>query len=162
MASGVEGTGNEIISGANTDATPQVDSRPAAGPLAKTWKAPDVSHPGHIHVNTSHLTTAADVIKARLSELDEAVNAVKQHMDAFSSLSGWTAGASMKTRLEALVQQCAALGKEQSDVNAKAALDLSRSAEEYDEKESATKKAFDSLGSAINDGSNVQSAKSDW
>lgn len=152
MSNWFESKWNEVTSGANTAPTPQVNSSPPPAPLAKTWQSPDVSHPGHIQVNTSHLTTAADAIKARLPELDEAVNAVKQQMEAFSSLQGWQAAEQTRTRLNALVQQCVALGQEKSDVQTKAALDLSRSADEYREKEAATKKAFDSLRPAFSTG----------
>lgn len=156
MSNWIESKWNEVTSGANTAPTPQVSTSPPAGPLAKTWNAPNVSHPGHLQVNTSHLASAADVIKTRLPDLDEAVNAVTQQLDAFGSLSGWQAGEQMKAQLTALVQQCAALGKEQSNVNAKAALDLTRSAEAYQNNEDATKKAIGGLGSAITAGTTAK------
>jgi ElaB/YqjD/DUF883 family membrane-anchored ribosome-binding protein len=153
MTSWIEGEWNKVTSGANAAPTPQVNSSPAATGTPHTWKSPDVSHPGHLHVNTSHLTTAADVMKACLPELNAAVDAVNQQLDAFSSLSGWQAAEEMRTRLQNLVQQVTALGQERSTVQTKAALDLTRSADEYDEKEAAIKQAFNGIGPAVNAGS---------
>lgn len=149
---------NQVTSGANTAPTPQVNSSPGTAAPPPTWKAPDVSHPGHLQVNTSDLTTASDVIKAHVPELDAAVQAVNEQLSAFTSLSGWTAAEQMRSRLEALVQQCAALAQERSDVQTKAALDLSASADLYREKEAATTKAVKNLGSAVNVGSSPSSS----
>lgn len=140
---------NQVTSGANTAPTPQVNSSPGTAAPPQTWKSPDVSHPGHLHVNTSDLTSASDVIKAHVPELDAAVQAVNEQLGAFTSLSGWTAAEQMRSRLESLVQQCSALAQERSDVQTKAALDLSASADLYREKEAATVKAFNDMTSSV-------------
>lgn len=162
MTGGFSGAVNEFFTGADTAPTPQVNSYPPQQGPAKTWNAPDVSAPGQLHVNTSHLTTAADVIKAHLPELDAAVQAVNQQINAFGSLAGWQAGQQMKSQLESLVQQCAELGQQTSDTHAQTAAALYDTASTYGDAEDANTQAASNVtsGGVTTQGSSASSPPS--
>lgn len=162
MTGGFSGGVNEFLTGADTAPTPQVNSYPPQQGAPKTWNAPDVSAAGHIHVNTSHLTSAADVIKSHLPELDAAVQAVNQQLSAFGSLAGWQAGEELKSQLESLVQQCERLGRETSETHAETAAALYDTASSYGEAEDSNARAANSAasGSATTQGSSASSPPS--
>lgn len=127
----------EAATGAWTADTPQVSSSPMPKKPPAQWKAPDVSHPGNLHVSTGDLTSASDVLKASLPELDNAISMLQQHESAMSSLSGWQAGNDLQAMYQALVQQCVALTKNQSTIHLETAQQLKQTAATYDAAEKA-------------------------
>lgn len=145
MSGGFGGAVNEFFTGADTAPTPQVNSSPPAQEAPKTWAAPDVSADQHITVHRDHLTSAADVIKAHLPELDAAVRDVEQQLNAFTSLAGWQAGEQIRQNLEALVQACAKLGQQTSDTHAQAAGALYETAAAYGSAEDANTQAANNV-----------------
>lgn len=152
MNNWIESEWNKVTSGANTDPTPQVSSKPGLAGTPHTWASPNVDHPGELHVSPDEVDAMSTVMKRHIQALEAAIEKVSRHLDSFGSLGGWQAAEALRTRLQNLVQQCQAAAQSHSDVQTKAALDLTRSADLYRSHEAATKKAMDGLGSAINAG----------
>lgn len=133
--SGVGGWFDEVFTGADAAPTPQVNSSPPGKVEPKTWKAPDVSAQGQVEVHRDHLTTAADVIKQYVPEIDAAVSKVQQRTSSFSSLQGWQTGAQLMGNLVTAVQGFAQLGGQAGDAHATTSKKLSESAAAYEEAE---------------------------
>lgn len=143
---GIGGFFDEVFTGANVAPCPQVGSSPPSMQAPKTWQAPDVSGAGQVTVHRDHLTSAADVIKSYLPELDAAIKAVQAQEGAFASLSGWRTAEQALENLVATVQGFAAVGGGTSDAHATTAAKLVASAGAYDQAESSSTHAANGIG----------------
>lgn len=143
----VENTYDEVTSGAHTAPTPQLNSSPPPAVPAKVWTAPDVSGDGHITVHRDHLTSAADVIRASLPDLDAAINRVNSRRGAFDSLMTWATGQSLAGNLVSAVEGFAAAGQETSDAHGAAAQNLSDTAAAYEDAETSNTQTMGNVGS---------------
>lgn len=131
----VKSTWNEVTSGANTAPTPTINSAPPAAVQPTAWTAPTVGSSGHIKVEHGALTSAADVIKSHVSELDSAINNVNMHINSFDSLAGWATGASFSGNLIAAVTAFSQAGGDTSQAHADTAKNLTDSSVTYDSTE---------------------------
>ncbi|MCL2586203.1 MAG: type VII secretion target [Streptosporangiales bacterium] len=127
----------EVTSGAQTAPTPTIGSSPPPAAQPNQWTAPSVDSSGHIKVHHGALTSAADVIKSYVSELESAINEVNGHIGSFDSLAGWATGASFCGNLTSAVTAFAQAGGDTSQAHADAAKNLSDSSSTYDSTESA-------------------------
>lgn len=142
----VGNTFDEVTSGAHTAPTPTV-SGSAPGPVTPaTWTAPNVGSSGHFHVHRDHLTTAANVIRAALPDLDAAINEVNSHRAAFSSLTTWATGSALGGNLVSAVQGFASAGQDTSGAHGGAAQGLSDSATAYAEAETTSAQSIAKIG----------------
>ena len=137
---------DEVVTGAKVAPCPQVNSYPPSMQAPKTWQAPDVSDQGKLTVHRDHLTTAADVIKSYLPELDAAVQAVQAQIGAFDSLSGWQTAEQALGNLIATVQGFAAVGQGTSDAHATTASKLVDTAGAYQDAETNSTQAANGIG----------------
>lgn len=153
LASGAKNEFDQITSGAHTAPTPTVKSSAPAAVPPTVWTAPNVGASGHFHVHRDHLTTAADVIRASLPDLDAAINQVNSHTAAFSSLTTWPTGASLAGNMVAAVEGFARAGQDTSSAHGGAAQSLSASAAAYEEAETSNIQAARGVGGSQPSGS---------
>lgn len=143
---GIGGFFDEVFTGANVAPCPQVNSSPPTVQAPKTWQAPDVSDAGKLTVHRDHLTSAADVIKSYLPELDAAVKAVQAQAGAFNSLSGWQTAEQALENLIATVQGFTAVGQGTSNAHAVTASKLVATAGAYEDAETNSTQAANGIG----------------
>lgn len=143
---------NEVTSGANTAPTPTVDSHPPAAVEPHQWTAPAVASGGHIKVHHGALTSAADVIKSYVNELESVINEVNMHVDSFDSLAGWSTGASFCGNLTAAVTAFSQAGSDTSQAHADAAKHLNDSSSTYGSTEAANARLSKNAGGSSSSG----------
>lgn len=131
---------NDVTTGASTAPTPTIDGAPPPAVQPHQWTAPAVSSSGHINVHHGALTSAADVIKSYVTELDSAINEVNMHISSFDSLAGWSTGAAFSGNLTAAVTAFSQAGGDTSQAHADAAKNLTDTAGEYGSTETANAK----------------------
>lgn len=122
----------EVTSGAETAPTPTIDSAPPGAVTPSKWTAPAVASSGHIKVHHEALTSAADVIKGYVAELELSITNVNMHMSAFDSLAGWSTGAAFCGNLTAAVTAFSQAGNDTSQAHADAAKNLTATTAEYE------------------------------
>lgn len=147
ILSGIEHGGEEFLTGAYTAPTPQVNGKPSGPVQPAKWTAPDVSGNGQITVQRDHLTTASDVLKQNLPELNNAITAVQQLYGSFDCLSSWPAGQAMCQNLLSAVEGFATTGQQTSDAHAATAQNLSDTAGTYEDAETSNLQAINGIGS---------------
>lgn len=155
--SGIVDGGEEFLTGAHTAPTPQVSSRPAAEVQPETWQAPDVSAKGELSVHADHLTSAADVLRAHLPEIQDAVTAIQQMYGSFGCLNAWPQGQAMCSNLTETVQSFVTVSQQTHDAHAGTASNLKASADTYAQKESDSTRAARSAGTPSPPSSNWKS-----
>jgi hypothetical protein len=133
----LENAADEFTSGAHTSPTPQVHGAPPSPVTPRTWTAPTVGASGHITVHHGTLTTAADVLKNCVPDLETALEGVNQQTLAFDSLTGWDTGASFGGNLVNAVSAFLSAGQDTSQSHATAATSMSSTAATYDSTETA-------------------------
>ena len=137
---------DEVTSGANTAPVPQVTSSPPPPVQPRTWTAPAVNASGHITVHHGALTTASDVIKNYVTEIDNAVSEVTSHIMAFDSLMGWDTGASFGGNLQNAVTAFTQAGQDTSQAHADTAGNLQSTAATYGDTETANARLASNIG----------------
>lgn len=140
------GDAKEFLTGANTAPTPQISSRPPGPVQPEAWQAPDVSGQGHVVVHRDHLTSAADVLKAHLPEIREAISAIQQQYGSFDCLAKWPQGQQMCQNLLQMVDGFAQVSQQTHDAHADTASKLVASAGAYDDAETSNTQAANAVG----------------
>lgn len=135
-----------FLTGAHTAPTPQITSTPPAEVQPETWQAPDVSKSGHIVVHRDHLTTASDVLKAHLPELQMWVRNLQQLQGSFDSLAAWPQGQQMCQNLMTLAESFTQVGQQTHDAHADAASNLTDTASTYEAAETDNTQAAKGIG----------------
>lgn len=164
LAHGAKELWNDVTSGANTAPVPQVNSSPPRAVQPRTWTAPDVNASGHLTVHHGALTSAADVIKNYVTDLDNAINEITTHYSSFDSLMGWDTGSSFGGNLTAAVTAFTSAGNDTSEAHASTASNLTQTAAVYSDTETTNAQlAGGSSGSSGSSGSaGSSSANGNW
>lgn len=147
-----------FLTGAHTAPTPQITSRPPAEIQPEQWQAPDVSKSGHIVVHRDHLTTASDVLKAHLPELQTMVRSLQELSGNFDCLAAWPQGQQMCQNLMSLVESFTQVGQQTHDAHADAASNLTDTASTYEAAETDNTQAAKGIGAP----GASQSASGNW
>lgn len=162
---GLFGDAKEFLTGANCAPTPQVSSQPQGPVSPQAWQAPDVSGSGQVTVHRDHLTSAADVLKAHLPEIREAVSEIQQQYGSFDCLAKWPQGQQMCQNLMQMVDGFAQVTQQTHDAHADTASKLMASAGAYEDAETSNAQAANSVGANGSSGAasgGSQAASGNW
>lgn len=151
---GIVGAGKEFLTGANTWPTPQVTTKPPGPVQPKKFVAPDVSADGQVVVHHEHLTTAADVLRAHLPELQSAVTQIQQYYGSFDCLNGWPQGEQMCQNLMSALDSFIQVGQQTHDAHADTSSKLKATARTYQDAETDSTQAATSVSSSGGGSSN--------
>lgn len=145
-AVGLFDAADAFLTGAHTAPTPQISSTPPAEVQPEQWQAPDVSNSGQLVVHRDHLTTASDVLKAHLPELQMWVRNLQDLSGNFDCLASWPQGQQMCQNLMTLVESFAQVGQQTHDAHADAASNLTATAGAYEAAETDSTQAANGVG----------------
>jgi ABC-type transporter Mla subunit MlaD len=139
-----------------------VNSSPPPNVQPQVWTAPNVSGNGHITVHRDALTSASDVVKRHLQALDDAINRVNAHSNAFDSLMTWATGSDFAGNLSSAVQGFALTSQQTSDAHAATAQNLSDTASTYEEAETSSTQAVGTVNAPSSGSGSVSAGSGNW